>query len=364
MGGEMAAGRICVALSGGVDSAVAALLLKQAGHEVIGVTMSLAGFGIETERRAASVAAARAVAEYLEIPFVVADVDEAARTQVIGNFIEEYTSGRTPNPCVRCNTWVKFDALFRQAEALGADGLATGHYARILGDPSSGWGLYKAKDAQKDQSYFLYGIARERLGRIRFPLGDLTKAEVRAIAAEAGLPSADRAESQDICFVRDGGYQDFLRRHAGEGAFRPGPFLDHKGQRVGDHKGIGQYTIGQREGLGLALGYPTYVYAIDVEQNTVYVGPRERLVTRGLVASGCRLLYGELAEQGLDVEACIRYNARAVPARVRPVSEGEVEVVFSEPQYAVTPGQSVVFYQGDRLLGGAVIEAALGNSET
>ncbi|HSV43840.1 MAG TPA: tRNA 2-thiouridine(34) synthase MnmA [Candidatus Bathyarchaeia archaeon] len=350
--------KVAVAMSGGVDSSVTAVLLQEKGYQVFGMTMSLTGFLEGQEPKTQPVEDARRICDFLKIPHQVVDVDEIARSCVVDNFVDEYLNGRTPNPCVRCNRFVKFGALFQKAVALGADYFATGHYARICVD-RKGFSIRKAKDLSKDQSYFLYGVEASVLPRVLFPLGDMTKQEVRAFAAKRGLPCAQRPESQDICFVPEAGYKDFLKRHVGPEALRPGPFKDPQGNVVGAHQGIGLYTIGQRDKLGIALGHPVYVYRIDPAANTVFVGPKEYLSAKGLVAVGFQNLGLDLSKGTVDVAARIRYNAPDVEAQVARLDGDRIEVKFAQPQNAVTPGQSVVFYDEDRLLGGALIEAPL-----
>lgn len=350
--------KIAVAMSGGVDSSVTAVLLQEKGYQVFGMTMSLTGFLDGQEPKSHPVEDARRICDFLHIPHHMVDVDEIARSCVVDNFVDEYLNGRTPNPCVRCNRFVKFGALFQKAMALGADYFATGHYARICVDGKD-FSIRKAKDLSKDQSYFLYGVEASVLPRVLFPLGDMTKQEVRALAAKRGLPCAQRPESQDICFVPEAGYKDFLKRIAGPEALRPGPFKDPQGKVVGAHQGIGLYTIGQRDKLGIALGHPVYVYRIDRETNTVFVGPKEYLSATGLTAVGFQNLGLDLSKGAVDAAARIRYNAPDVAARVMRLDDDRIEVKFAQPQNAVTPGQSVVFYDGDRLLGGALIEAPL-----
>jgi len=281
---------------------------------------------------------------------------------VIDNFSDEYLNGRTPNPCVRCNRLLKFGALLSKARDLGADTLATGHYARVVKDETQGcYVLQKGVDPTRDQSYFLYGIDKDALGSILFPLGAMTKDEVRQKAKAYGLQAADRADSQDVCFVPDCGYKEFLMNREGSKKFIPGEFRDESGEVVGQHKGIAHFTIGQRDKLGIALGRPVYVYRIDARTNTVYVGGEENLFSRGLKGSQLNWL-SEQPTEHMRVSVRIRYNSPEVEAEAEFDGKSSVCVAFSDPQKAVTPGQSVVFYRGDEVLGGAVIDEALSGS--
>jgi tRNA-specific 2-thiouridylase len=358
---------IVVGMSGGVDSSVAAAVLAEAGHRVIGITLRTAPW-VEPEEDAArfgsccssaTAQGARAVAHHLGIPYYLLNHEREFAELVIADFTREYGAGRTPSPCVVCNREVKFGTLLRRALAWEADAVATGHYARIGQDGATGrFLLYRGRDAQKDQSYFLWPLTQAQLAHARFPVGDLTKAEVRAKARALGLATADTPESQELCFV-SGDYREFLRARA-PAAFRPGPIVDEAGREIGVHAGLAAYTIGQRRGLGAtpAAGMPRYVIRLDPERNAVVVGSREALEAPGLVASEVNWIAIERLEEEVSVEARIRHNAPLVPATLRPGGAGAVEVRFSRPQRAVTPGQSVVFYQADVVLGGGVIARA------
>ncbi len=352
---------VVVAMSGGVDSSVAAALLRDRGYKVLGVTMC---FRISHRGRrpsccgAEGIADARRAAERLGIPHYVQDFAEDLSEFIIEDFVAEYRRGRTPNPCARCNRYLKFGSLLRRVGGLSDGLLATGHYARISIDPGSGErSLCRAVDRRKDQSYFLYGIPRTAIDKILFPLGGFRKEEVRGLAAAYGLDVADKAESQDVCFIPETGYRAFVGERLGPEADRPGPFLDPQGRVVGRHRGIWRYTVGQREGLGLALGSPVYVYRIDPEANAVHVGPKDLLFAETLTATDLNDLSGTISSAGVEVEAVIRYNAQPAAARVRRIDGDRVRVDFRRPQAAPAPGQSVVFYRGDRVLGGAVIDA-------
>lgn len=356
--------KVFVAMSGGVDSSVVAGLMKEAGHDVMGVTMCFSISHPRTKKPSCcgveGIDDARRAAQILGIPHYVLDFAADINDFIIEDFTSEYLSGRTPNPCVRCNQHLKFGSLYSRVMALGADYLATGHYGQIeYNAGQGGYELRKAVDARKDQSYFLYSMRKETLSRVLFPLGHLTKAEVRDLARRYRLNTAEKPESQDICFVHDGGYQEFLRQRVGAAAFTLGPFKNERGEVVGEHKGIANYTVGQRDKLGLALGYPVYVYKIEKETNTVYVGPLARLYSRGLVARQFNPLSRDIPKETITVEACVRYNALAVKARLTSLDGDTVRVDFDEPQKSVTPGQSVVFYRDDVVLGGAVIEAPI-----
>jgi tRNA-specific 2-thiouridylase len=354
--------KIVVAMSGGVDSSVAAALLKQAGHEVIGATMQLFtpparnnSSGRPSPPSLDAVTDARQVAEKLGIPHHVIDLRDVFTRTIIADFCEEYRLGRTPNPCVRCNQLIKFGVLWEKAHDLGADLLATGHYARIETDDSTGNRLLKkGKDPLKDQSYFLCRLTQEQLSRTLLPLGNLTKTEVRKIARELGLPTAARPESQEICFVPGDDYAVFLQSYAPAAAL-PGPVLDSKGNVLGQHRGIMFYTVGQRKGLGIAAPAPLYVTAIEPERNAVIVGAKEQTYSDELIADNLNWLSGAPPDYPLNVKARIRYRHAEAEAIVNPLDNTSIYVKFSAPQMAVTPGQAVVFYDGDTVTGGGTI---------
>ncbi|MBI2461647.1 MAG: tRNA 2-thiouridine(34) synthase MnmA [Candidatus Rokubacteria bacterium] len=354
--------RVVVGMSGGVDSSVSAALLIEAGYEVVGVTLRVWPWEepAEESRRFGSCCSpetvddARAVARALGIPYYLLNYEHEFDRTVISDFTREYLRGRTPTPCVVCNRQVKFGSLLRRTLAWEADYVATGHYARIEADPATGRMLLrKGVDPAKDQSYFLWPLTQEQLRRALFPVGRLTKAEVRARARALGLRVADKPESQEICFV-PGDYRAFLRAREPE-AFRPGPILDPEGRQLGEHRGLADYTVGQRKGLGLAVGRPLYVLALDPVRNAVVVGDEAALARDRLVATDVNVIPFERLERPLAVEARIRHGHPPAAALVRPLADGEVEVVFATPQRAVTPGQSVVFYRGDLVIGGGII---------
>ena len=352
--------KVAVAMSGGVDSSMAAALLLEAGYDVIGLTMRLhqacpgggppPGYG--------PVEAARASAAFLQIPHFVADFRRSFENRVVRYFCEEYGRGRTPNPCVVCNRSVKFGLLWRKAAALGADFLATGHYARV--EPVRGTrrlALKKGRDRAKDQSYFLFLLRQDDLARVSFPLGVLTKSSVRKMAGAMGMPAAGREESQEICFVPGDDYPGFLELRV-PGAFKPGPILGPDGKILGEHRGIARYTVGQRRGLGIAAPRPFYVLAVDASRNVLIVGPDEALGRRKLAARDVNWISGAAPDRPVRCRARIRYRHPEAPAVVTPESGGRAMVEFREAQRAVAPGQAVVFYRGDEVLGGGTIAAA------
>ena len=350
--------RVLLGMSGGVDSTAAALLLQEAGYEVVGATLQMHSWEAERCASARDVADAAAAAERLGIPFCAPDCREDFAQWVMADFAGEYAAGRTPNPCVRCNRFVKFPALLRQADALGCRFIATGHYARTACDEKTGRRqLLRGAHRQKDQSYVLYPLSQALLSRLLLPLGDLRKEEVRRLAEGAGLQNAHKKDSQDICFIPDGDYLRFLRDWGGQDA-PAGDFVDETGAVLGRHRGQAAYTLGQRRGLGVSAGRPLYVVGKDPAANRVTLGDEGALFHRSLRAEQFNWVSIPCPRESIAVTAKTRYSQREAEAEARPLPAGEVEVTFREPQRAVTPGQSVVLYDGDLVLGGGIIRAA------
>lgn len=353
----MSRGKVLVAMSGGVDSSVTALLLQQAGYECVGVTMRLydsirVNCNKPTCCSIDDVEDARKVAARLGIGFEVLDYRDEFENQVIDRFASEYAQGRTPNPCILCNRHLKFDHLLHAAQRMGCDYMATGHYARVDEGPDGLLHLRCGIDAKKDQSYVLYMLEQRHLSRLLLPLGGLEKSQVRRIAEENGLVNARKRESQDICFVPDGNYANFLEWRGVESP--AGAFLDVDGNVVGKHDGIVHYTIGQRKGLGIALGYPAYVTAIDSAANTVTIGPREALDVRGFRVSDVVWTASAVPAEAIEAEVRTHYHARRVPVRIVPDGEGAIVEAVGELS-AIAPGQAAVFYRGDEVVGGGTI---------
>jgi len=357
--------RVIVGMSGGVDSSVTAGLLVEQGYDVVGITLNLwpdLDGAPEDSREDAccalgAVEDARRVADRLGIKYYVMNFRDTFEEKVIKDFVREYARGRTPNPCVRCNQYIKFDALLARAAQFGADYVATGHYARVEQDADSGrWLLRKAADPSKDQSYVLYVMTQDRLKHALFPLGQLSKTETRKLAEEWRLPVANKPESQDICFVPYKRYGEFLERHAPE-TLQSGPIVDTSGQQVGTHQGIALHTVGQRRGLNLAMQEPRYVTGLNAATNTVMIGGLDDLLRAECVLDDVNWV--KLAEPSEPIRtlARIRYRAELVPATVYTEPGARARVVFDEPQRAVTPGQAVVFYDGEYVVGGGTIES-------
>lgn len=352
-----------IAMSGGVDSSVAAWLMKDAGYECMGATMRLYNNQKFNDQESSccsldDVEDARSVAFRLGMPYYVFNFTEDFEKQVMDKFVTCYECGLTPNPCIDCNRYLKFDLLLRRAVTLGCDYIVTGHYAQIRQGENGRYSMYKAADAAKDQTYFLYSLTQEQLAHIQFPLGGLTKAQVRQIAEAQGFINARKHDSQDICFVPDGDYFAFLERYT-QKSYAPGDFLDEKGKVVGKHHGAVGYTLGQRKGLGVALGTPVYVCGKDMSANTVTVGPNESLFHKALRANDWNWMpFAELTAP-LRVWAKTRSRMMEQPATVYPEENGFARVEFDEAQRAITPGQAVVLYDGDQVIGGGTIREVL-----
>lgn len=348
--------KVLIAMSGGVDSAVAAHQIQVLGYSCIGATMQLY---FNPNKTTTDIADAKAVADRLAIPFHVLNFQQEFCSHVIEPFIRSYETGTTPNPCIQCNRYLKFDQLLRKAMDLGCDYIATGHYARICYEETSGrYLLKKAADPSKDQSYVLYSLTQEQLKHTLLPLGELTKDQVRAIAQENGFVNAHKQDSQDICFVPDGDYAAFMERYTGK-AYPKGDFLNQNGDVVGQHNGAIRYTLGQRKGLGLAMGAPMYVCDKNMENNTVTVGPNEALYATSLLANDWNWFPFPALELPMEVMARARYNQKEQPATVYPEENGAARVVFHNPQRALTPGQAVVLYQGNLVIGGGTITSVI-----
>ncbi len=335
--------KIMVGLSGGVDSAVAAYLLKEQGYEVASATFRMTDEGWNGAKDA------KEVADFLGVSHYIFDFRDIFKEKVLNNFLDEYRLGRTPNPCVRCNKFIKFPAFLERAQELGYDLIATGHYARIDGE-----NIYCAKNLAKDQSYVMYNLTKELIPHIRFPIAELSKDEIRYIAKQVGIPVAHKPDSQDICFIPDGNTQGYIEREIG--AMPQGDFVDLCGKVLGKHKGIYRYTIGQRKGLGLSLPKPLYVGKIEAAENRVVLVKNEELFTKRLIVKSFNWING-VPDGPINVKCKIRYAHAAAPAMAGTFMRDDmVLIVFDEPQRAATPGQSAVIYDGDRLLGGGIIK--------
>jgi tRNA-specific 2-thiouridylase len=351
--------QVVVALSGGVDSAVAAALLVERGYELTGVMLRLwvePGPGEGQSNRCCTPEAldrARCIAAQLGIPFHLVNAEAEFKTCVVDYLVAEYGAGRTPNPCVRCNRTVRFGFLLNRALALGAEFLATGHYARVR-QVEGRYQLVRGLDSHKDQSYFLHALSQEQLAHVLFPLGELTKEEVRAIAHDRGLPVAEQPESQDLCFLVDGDYRRFLEWYAPH-LFRPGPIRDTSGRVLGQHGGLPAYTVGQRKGLRISAAEPLYVLAIEPAENTLVVGTAAELGQDECVIAGVHTIAGKLPTAPFNATAQIRYRAHPAAVVVKPLPDGSAHVRFAAPQRDITPGQFLVLYDGEIVLGGGTI---------
>lgn len=356
--------KVLIAMSGGVDSSAAALILRRDGYDCTGATMRLydnemIALDSNTCCSLDDVEDARSVARRLDMPFYVFNFKQDFEKHVIYDFVRSYERGLTPNPCIECNRHLKFDRFLRRAMELGCDFIATGHYAQIRFDESSGrYLLCRAHDRSKDQTYVLYALTQEQLKHTLFPLGGLSKPEVRTLAEEHGFINAHKHDSQDICFVPDGDYVSFMKHYTGK-EYPAGDYLDLMGNVVGRHSGAVAYTLGQRKGLGISLGSPVYVCAKDMERNTVTVGPNEALYAKSLLADDWNWFPFATLTQPIRVTAKARYSQTEQPATVYPEENGSARVVFDTPQRALTPGQAVVLYDGDTVVGGGTIRKVL-----
>ncbi|MCM1178783.1 MAG: tRNA 2-thiouridine(34) synthase MnmA [Clostridium sp.] len=353
--------KVAIGMSGGVDSSVAAYLLKEQGYDVIGITMQIwqdEDPAIQAENGGccglSAVDDARRVADMLKIPYYVLNFKKEFKANVIDYFVEEYMHARTPNPCIACNRYVKWEALLRRAMELGCDYIATGHYARVCQLPTGRYALQKSVTAKKDQTYALYNLTQEQLSHTLMPVGEYEKEDIRNIAQKLGLPVAGKPDSQEICFIPDNDYAGYIKRETGR-EFQKGNFVDLDGHILGQHKGIIHYTIGQRKGLGLSLGTPAFVVAICPETNEVVIGTNEDTFSDTLVADHVNFMALPSFADGMQLTAKIRYAHQGETCKVTMLDKDRVLCRFSKPVRAITPGQAVVFYDGDMVAGGATI---------
>ena len=356
--------QVMIGMSGGVDSSVAAALLLERGYKVIGVTLKMWEEGLDESNQnidgsccsLTAIEDAQRVAKQLNIPHYVLDFKETFKSSVVDYFIDEYTKGRTPNPCVACNKHIKFEALLQKAASMEVDYIATGHYAKIEFDPARKRHLLKkSKTSAKDQTYFLYNLTQEQLSRTLFPIGDYTKDQIREIAERLNLAVASKPDSQEICFIKNNNYIDFISKNSNY-VPEPGDFVDKGGNFLGQHSGIINYTVGQRKGLGLSFGKPMYVIGLNAKENTVILGDDKDNYSSSLIATDINFIAFDNLDGPMQVKAKIRYAAKEAEATINPEGDGRVRVEFSVPQRAITPGQSVVFYKDDIVLGGGIIE--------
>ena len=352
---------VVVGLSGGVDSSVAAYLLKEQGYDVIGVTMQIwqeeDSCTVEENGGCCGLSAvedARRVAQKLDIPYYVMNFRKEFQKQVIDYFTREYLEGRTPNPCIACNRYVKWESLLKRSLEIGADYIATGHYARVEQLPNGRYAIRNSVTAKKDQTYALYNLTQEQLARTLMPVGAYTKEEIRKIAEEAGLPVAHKKDSQEICFVPDNDYAGFIKNSTGK-TIPKGNFVQADGKVLGEHQGIIHYTIGQRKGLNLSMGHPVFVTKIRPDTNEVVIGENEDLFINTLLCDRVNFMAIEGLEGEVRLKAKIRYNHPGAECVISPAEDGKVRVTFDQPQRAITPGQAVVFYQGEYVAGGGII---------
>lgn len=360
--------RVVVAMSGGVDSSVAACILKEQGYDVVGISLKVWDEEQVEGRRGKTCCSyndiqdARFVCDRLGIPFYAFNYKEEFQEKVIQNFVDEYQKGRTPNPCILCNRHIKFDQLLNEAKKLGASYLATGHHVRVFKDDQDVYHLLKGVDSEKDQSYVLYHLNQNHLSRLLFPIGDYTKAQIRDIAEKYNLVTAQKPESQDICFIPNRDHAQFIEKYLGDHQPRPhGHFIDQSGNNLGPHEGIYKYTVGQRRGLGVSAGERIYVTDIDVKSGNVILGSQEDLNKAGLMAKDIHWVKEfpkeDLEKQGIGVK--IRYQKTEIPSKILLKDDGRVEVYFQDKNLSVSPGQSAVFYHDDEVLGGGIIEKSI-----